>query len=178
MFVACAAMRLARFNILSASGGDKRYYVGMPSPAAAAVPAATVFMYPYGLYDYRAALPEKSNGQTVYSPEVLSLLDVLAKDIKSRNEKTYSAPLAAHLYAKESVEMPNGGVGRDYPRLKYGGAHLANPQGRNGDYREQQVDHCVRPENNRHTIHGDNSYSLTRGSTMVYEMSVRTRPAI
>ena len=84
-----------------------------------------------GLLDtvhYRAALPEKSNGQTVYSPEVLSLLDVLAKDIKSRNEKTYSAPLAAHLYAKESVEMPNGGVGRDYPRLKYGGAHLANPQ--------------------------------------------------
>jgi CDP-diacylglycerol--serine O-phosphatidyltransferase len=57
MFVACAAMRLARFNILSATGGDKRYYVGMPSPAAAAVPAATVFMYPYGLYDYRAALP-------------------------------------------------------------------------------------------------------------------------
>ena len=33
---------------MSAKGGDKRYYVGMPSPAAAAVPAATVFMYPYG----------------------------------------------------------------------------------------------------------------------------------
>ena len=31
MFVACAAMRLARFNIQSASGGDKRYFVGMPS---------------------------------------------------------------------------------------------------------------------------------------------------
>ena len=29
----------------------------MPSPAAAAIPAATVFAYPYGLYDYRAALP-------------------------------------------------------------------------------------------------------------------------
>lgn len=57
MFVACAAMRLARFNVQSASGGDKRYYVGMPSPAAAAVPAATVYIYPYGLLDYRAALP-------------------------------------------------------------------------------------------------------------------------
>jgi len=57
MFVACAAMRLARFNVISAKGGDKRYYVGMPSPAAAAVPAATVFLYPYGLNDYRAALP-------------------------------------------------------------------------------------------------------------------------
>jgi CDP-diacylglycerol--serine O-phosphatidyltransferase len=57
MFVACAAMRLARFNVISTKGADKRYYVGMPSPAAAAVPAATVYMYPYGLYDYRAALP-------------------------------------------------------------------------------------------------------------------------
>jgi CDP-diacylglycerol--serine O-phosphatidyltransferase len=56
MFVACAAMRLARFNIQSAAGADKRYFVGMPSPAAAGVLAATVFVYPLGLYDYRAAL--------------------------------------------------------------------------------------------------------------------------
>jgi CDP-diacylglycerol--serine O-phosphatidyltransferase len=57
MFVAAAAMRLARFNIQSASGGDKRYFVGMPSPAAAAIPAATVWAYPYAITDYRAALP-------------------------------------------------------------------------------------------------------------------------
>jgi CDP-diacylglycerol--serine O-phosphatidyltransferase len=57
LFVAAAAMRLARFNIQSASGGDKRYFVGLPSPAAAAIPAATVYAYPWGLYDYRAALP-------------------------------------------------------------------------------------------------------------------------
>jgi CDP-diacylglycerol---serine O-phosphatidyltransferase len=57
MFVAAAAMRLARFNIQSAAGGDKRYFVGMPSPAAAAVPAATVFAYPWGVHDYRGALP-------------------------------------------------------------------------------------------------------------------------
>lgn len=57
VFVSAAAMRLARFNIQSASGGDKRYFVGMPSPAAAAIPAATVYVYPYGLHDYRAALP-------------------------------------------------------------------------------------------------------------------------
>ncbi len=57
MFVACAAMRLARFNIQSAGGGDKRYFVGMPSPAAAAVPAATVYAYPWGLQDPRAAVP-------------------------------------------------------------------------------------------------------------------------
>jgi CDP-diacylglycerol---serine O-phosphatidyltransferase len=57
LFVAAAAMRLARFNIQSAAGGDKRYFVGMPSPAAAAVPAATVWAYPYAITDYRAALP-------------------------------------------------------------------------------------------------------------------------
>lgn len=58
LFVSAAAMRLARFNIQGhAGGGDKRYFVGMPSPAAAAVPAATVYAYPYGLHDYRAALP-------------------------------------------------------------------------------------------------------------------------
>jgi CDP-diacylglycerol---serine O-phosphatidyltransferase len=56
MFLACAAMRLARFNIQSA-GADKRYFVGMPSPSAAAVTAATVYAYPWGLHDYRQALP-------------------------------------------------------------------------------------------------------------------------
>jgi CDP-diacylglycerol--serine O-phosphatidyltransferase len=57
LFVAAAALRLARFNIQSAAGGDKRYFVGMPSPAAAAIPAATVWAYPYAITDYRAALP-------------------------------------------------------------------------------------------------------------------------
>ncbi len=84
-----------------------------------------------GLLDslhYRAALPEKSNGQIVYSPEVLSAFDTLASGLRSRTEKTYSAPLAAYLYAKESIESSGGKVLRDYPRLKYGGAHLADPQ--------------------------------------------------
>jgi len=42
-------VRLARFNIQSNSHQDKRYFVGMPSPPAAGVPAATVFMFPQGL---------------------------------------------------------------------------------------------------------------------------------
>ena len=56
LFVAAAALRLARFNIQSGSV-DKRYFVGMPSPAAAAVPAATVFAYPYGFTTYTEAVP-------------------------------------------------------------------------------------------------------------------------
>src|SRR5688572_16474679 len=47
LFVAAAAVRLARFNI-QAGSQDKRYFVGMPSPAAAGVPAATVFAFPQG----------------------------------------------------------------------------------------------------------------------------------
>src|SRR5262245_18188078 len=57
LYVSAAALRLARFNIESAAGGDKRYFVGMPSPAAAGITAATVYMWPYPIHDYRAALP-------------------------------------------------------------------------------------------------------------------------
>jgi CDP-diacylglycerol---serine O-phosphatidyltransferase len=47
LFLAGAAIRLARFNIqTNLPGTDKRFFVGMPSPAAAGVPAATVFAYP------------------------------------------------------------------------------------------------------------------------------------
>ena len=55
-FVAAAAVRLARFNIQTGSH-DKRYFAGMPSPAAAGVLAATVFAYPGGLQTYVEALP-------------------------------------------------------------------------------------------------------------------------
>ena len=54
LFVTAAAIRLARFNIQTTT--DKRYFVGMPSPAAAAVPASTVYIYPAGFSDYRGAL--------------------------------------------------------------------------------------------------------------------------
>ncbi|MFN7914329.1 MAG: CDP-diacylglycerol--serine O-phosphatidyltransferase [Vicinamibacterales bacterium] len=56
LFVSAAVLRLARFNVQSAAGGDKRYFVGMPSPAAAGVPAATVYLFSGGLHDFRASL--------------------------------------------------------------------------------------------------------------------------
>src|SRR5687767_7164133 len=56
LFVAAAAVRLARFNIQTGSQ-DKRYFAGMPSPAAAAIPAATVYAYPWGMQTYTEALP-------------------------------------------------------------------------------------------------------------------------
>jgi CDP-diacylglycerol---serine O-phosphatidyltransferase len=57
IFAAAAAVRLARFNIQTGTQHDKRYFVGMPSPAAAGVTAATVFAYPAGFITYRDALP-------------------------------------------------------------------------------------------------------------------------
>src|SRR5436309_11077600 len=79
-FVAAAAMRLARFNVQSAGGGDKRYFVGMPSPAAAAIPAATVYAYPYGLTDYRAALPVLA---MVLVPAVLMVSTIRFRSFKN-----------------------------------------------------------------------------------------------
>lgn len=48
IYVTAAAMRLARFNIQTATATDKRYFVGMPSPAAAGVIASTIYLFPYG----------------------------------------------------------------------------------------------------------------------------------
>ena len=47
LYVACAAMRLARFNI-QRQVVDKRYFVGLSSPAAAAVLTCTAFAFPEG----------------------------------------------------------------------------------------------------------------------------------
>jgi CDP-diacylglycerol--serine O-phosphatidyltransferase len=80
MFVTAAAMRLARFNIQSAAGGDKRYFVGLPSPAAAAIPAATVYVYPSGLSDYRAALPALA---MVLIPAVLMVSTIRFRSFKN-----------------------------------------------------------------------------------------------
>jgi len=72
-------------------------------------------------------------GQREYDPQVLSALDLVLSGLRKDDEKTYSAPFATHLYVKETVEQPNGGVVREYPKLKYGGAGLADPSGKGMD---------------------------------------------
>jgi CDP-diacylglycerol--serine O-phosphatidyltransferase len=56
IYVTAAAMRLARFNV-QAGSVDKRYFVGMPSPTAAGVVAATIFAYPAGFRETSGAAP-------------------------------------------------------------------------------------------------------------------------
>jgi peptide/nickel transport system permease protein len=82
-----------------------------------------------GLLDslhYNPALPAQ-DGKRAFATETRSALDALLSKLRAEREKTYSAPLATHLYAKETVERPDGTQVREYPRLRFGGAHLKDP---------------------------------------------------
>jgi len=70
--------------------------------------------------------------RTQYQSDLKSVLDVVLEPIGSRYEKTYSAPFALHLYAKESIETATG-VERIYPHLRYSGVGIKNLQARNQD---------------------------------------------
>jgi CDP-diacylglycerol--serine O-phosphatidyltransferase len=138
LFVAAAAMRLARFNIQSGSGGDKRYFVGMPSPAAAAIPAATVYAYPWGLYDYREALPALV---MVLVPAVLMVSTIRFRSFKtidSRARRPYTVLIfvaagivliATHPQAMLVViaysYLASGFIGLALTRLRHRGAATA-----------------------------------------------------
>ena len=90
-----------------------------------------VFFLAVGLLDslhYRPALPAAPGEARFYAVEVLSVFDRLAEPLRTRREKTYSEPLATHLYAKDTLDLPDGRQVREYPRLVYGGAHLEEPQ--------------------------------------------------
>lgn len=56
LFVICGAMRLARFNIQE-SDADRRFFVGLPIPAAAGVVAALVYRFPEPITSQTQALP-------------------------------------------------------------------------------------------------------------------------
>jgi peptide/nickel transport system permease protein len=58
--------------------------------------------------------------------EVLSLFDAMVTPLREQQEKSYSAPFAITLYAKEMVTLEDSSTQRIYPRLKYGGAHLTD----------------------------------------------------
>ena len=55
IFLICCAWRLARFNVQGMAPGSSRYFIGMPTPAAAGVIAAIVHAFKMPLYDWRWA---------------------------------------------------------------------------------------------------------------------------
>ena len=85
-----------------------------------------------GLLDslhYREKLSDSPADKPHYSVDVLSVFDRLVGDLRTQQEKTYSEPLAMQLYAKEFVQR-DGVTIREYPRLKFGGAHLQQENAR------------------------------------------------
>lgn len=108
------------------------------TPAACAAVVLTVFGA-IALLDsihYQPALPPAAgapaDAPTVYAPVVRSALDALLDGTALASpEKTYSAPLSAYQFTKESLLL-DGVTVRDFPRLKHGGAHLDDPQAQRG----------------------------------------------
>jgi len=100
--------------------------------AAATVLAVFVLI---GLLDsihYRPLLPAQG-GKAAYSTELRSVLDLVLLPLRAQREKTYSAPFATRLYAKETVKRADGGEAREFPRLRHGGKHLQDPDDSAGD---------------------------------------------
>jgi len=65
--------------------------------------------------------------ETQYSGEIQSVFDRIVYEIRNNSEKTYSAPFAAYLFSKETVQLEDGTKVREHPRLTWGGKHLNDP---------------------------------------------------
>lgn len=91
--------------------------------SSAVVLAAFVLV---GLADSLHYRERLENGQL--GVEVKSMLDRALAPLTAHGERTYSAPLATHSQSRETVEKPDGSTVRETPRLKFGGAHLADPE--------------------------------------------------
>ncbi|MDH2235026.1 ABC transporter permease [Pigmentiphaga sp. GD03639] len=126
--VACYAWHARRTPNLRATWAR----VARDTPAMCAVVVLGVFVA-IGLLDsmhYRPLLESVEvnggKGARAYSPVTRSVLDALLEKPMAGREKTYSAPLAVRQFTKESM-LVDGKPVRDYPRLRHGGAHLADP---------------------------------------------------
>jgi peptide/nickel transport system permease protein len=102
----------------------KRVFQSKAAVVCTVVLAAFVLV---GFLDSLHYRPRLSGGG--YSPEVVSVLDLALTHLRERRERTYSAPLATRLYAKEQMVV-DGKTVSDFPRLAHGGAHLEDEAGR------------------------------------------------
>ena len=89
-------------------------------------PAAAVSAVFLGFF-LLIALADSMHYRPAGAAETRSALDAVLAPIAAAQERTYSAPLAWLGFRKETFER-DGKVVRDYPRLKFGGAHLKDPE--------------------------------------------------
>ena len=103
--------------------------LAMKRPVAMASSMVLGFFLVVALTDsihYREALPASPGQAIQYSSEAISVLDKVLQPLASARERSYSEPLAAVAFRKETFEREGVSV-RDYPRLRFGGKHLADP---------------------------------------------------
>ena len=120
LFVAAAALRLARFNIQTGTQ-DKRHFVGMPSPAAAAVPAATVYAFPLGFQTMPEALPVLA---MVIVPALLMVSTIRFRSLKGgdlQDRRSYSVLVLVAVGLAAVAAQPEYGLAA----MAYG--YLASP---------------------------------------------------
>jgi peptide/nickel transport system permease protein len=122
------ATDLLLWLLVIAIGAYGWYCAGRPHLAA---PWARVFRSPAAMvsgvvlaFFVAVAMADSLHYRPKASGEVRSVLDAALGHLRTRPEKTYSAPLATRLYAKESIDLADGKTVRDYPRLRFGASHL------------------------------------------------------
>ena len=76
---------------------------------------------------YRKVLPSAPGQAIQYSSEANSVLDEILQPLATARERSYSEPLSAVAFRKETFERDGVSV-RDYPRLRFGGKHLDQPE--------------------------------------------------
>jgi len=110
--------------------GDGRSASGM---AAAAIIAALSLVALADSVHYRPPLSGGDPARPAYAVQVLSGLDWVLEPLQTRAGRTYSAPFATRLCQRETIDLGDGKVAREYPRLRFGGAHLADVADRDAD---------------------------------------------
>lgn len=112
------------------------------TPAAMASMVVLVLMLVVTMTDslhFRRALPNVKGGSQAYDTRAESVLDLGLRKLIVNRENSYASPLATHGFSKETVapkagekvQLDAAGLPplpkRAFPRLRYGGASLADP---------------------------------------------------
>ena len=107
----------------------RKVFLDAPAFASAVVLVLCVAVTLLDSLHYRPRLPPApgaSAGTAIYDSRTLSALDALLAGLVASREPTYSVPLSAYGFTKESA-IVDGQPRRVAPRLAFGGAHLADP---------------------------------------------------
>lgn len=134
LYALLAAGVFYAWRIRSQPNAKANWMKVLRDPAALSSAAVLLLFVAVAMLDsvhFRRELPPSPGapaGAVYYDTRTQSLLDtVLAHQVRMR-EESWSVPLAVRGFQKENVTLPDGKVTRDYPRLKFGGAHLKDAE--------------------------------------------------